>query len=230
MISCGCIISHRCSWITVYVLCYNAQVNLIVIFMTCTCIVMHSLFCYLPNCGLFTSMLYLHGETPLVNCGPRSILNIYITIYCKHCLLYRNKHLFPHYTSNPLLSANQWDWQPHCKLGQSSLVVLYAGSMLLLAPKPRTRLFLASLPKSASNNFQEWFLSPTSRLNLGFILGENILLCSSYLPLGVSQLVLWDITHPSSAQFRPSSSAWSFSGTCSFSLWSPGGRLLLFLP
>jgi hypothetical protein len=54
MISYGWIISHRCSWIMVYVLCCNAQVNLIVIFMTCICIVMHSLFYQLPNCNLFT--------------------------------------------------------------------------------------------------------------------------------------------------------------------------------
>jgi hypothetical protein len=54
MIPCGWIISHRCSWITVYVLCCNAQMNLIMIFMTCTCIVMHSLFSQLPNCNLFT--------------------------------------------------------------------------------------------------------------------------------------------------------------------------------
>jgi hypothetical protein len=80
MISCGWIISHRCSWITVYVLCCNAQVNLIVIFMTCTCIDMHSLFCQLPNCNLFTQhVIYLYGETPLMNCGPWSILlHIYI--------------------------------------------------------------------------------------------------------------------------------------------------------
>jgi hypothetical protein len=59
----------------VYVLCCNAQLNLIVIFMTCTCIVMHSLFCQLPNYNLFTQyVIYLYGETPLVNCGPRSIL------------------------------------------------------------------------------------------------------------------------------------------------------------
>jgi hypothetical protein len=75
MISCGWIISHRCSWITVYVLCCNAQVNLIVIFMTCTCIVMHFLFCQLPNCNLFAQHdIYLYGETPLVYCGPWSIL------------------------------------------------------------------------------------------------------------------------------------------------------------
>jgi hypothetical protein len=75
MISCGWIISHKYSWITVYVLCCNSQVNLIVIFMICTCIAMHSLFCQLPNCNLFTQhVIYLYGETSLVNCGPRSIL------------------------------------------------------------------------------------------------------------------------------------------------------------
>jgi hypothetical protein len=59
----------------VYVLCCTAQVNLIVIFMTCACIAMHSLFCQLPNCNLFSQhVIYLCGETPLVNCGPRSIL------------------------------------------------------------------------------------------------------------------------------------------------------------
>jgi hypothetical protein len=72
-------ISHRCSWIMVYVLYCNAQVNLIVIFMKCTCIVMHSLFCQLPSCNLFTwHVIYLYGETPLVKCGPQSIfLHIY---------------------------------------------------------------------------------------------------------------------------------------------------------
>jgi hypothetical protein len=72
---CGWIISHRCSWIMVYVLFCNTQVNLIVIFMTYTCIVLHSLFCQLANCNLFTQhVIYLYGETPLVNCGPWSIL------------------------------------------------------------------------------------------------------------------------------------------------------------
>jgi hypothetical protein len=39
--------------------------------------------------------------------------------------------------------------------------------------------------KPSSINLQKWFLSPTGRLNLGFILRENLPLCSSYLPLGV---------------------------------------------
>jgi hypothetical protein len=110
-------------------------------------------------------------------------------------LLTTKKYHFPHDTFNPLLSANRWDWQPHCKLGQSILVVLCAGSTLLLAQTPRyQRHLLAPLPKSASNNLRKWFLSPTGRLNLGFILRENLLLYLSYLPLRVPQLVLWDIT------------------------------------
>jgi hypothetical protein len=151
MISCRWIISHRCSWIMVYVLCCNAQVNLIVIFMTCTCIVMHSLFCQLPNCNLFTQhVIYLYEERPLVNCGPRYIYITYIlpstasNVYFPRVLFYftASRYLFPHHTFNHLFLANRWDWQPHCKLGQSILVVLCAGSTLLLAPKqPRARLF-----------------------------------------------------------------------------------------
>jgi hypothetical protein len=83
----------------VYVLCCNAQVNLIVIFMTCTCIAMNSLFCQLPNCNLFTQhVIYLYGETPLAICGPRSIL-LYLYYHLlqalftfrNHCLLYRKQ-------------------------------------------------------------------------------------------------------------------------------------------
>jgi hypothetical protein len=47
---------------------------------------------------------------------------------------------------------------------------------LLLAPKLRTRNFLGvvnefsgAVAKSASNNLRKWFLSPTDRLNFGFI-------------------------------------------------------------
>jgi hypothetical protein len=48
--------------------------------------------------------------------------------------------------------------------------VLCAGSTLQLAQTSRhQRIFLAPLPKSASNNLRKWFLSPTGRLNLGII-------------------------------------------------------------
>jgi hypothetical protein len=148
MISRGWIISHRCSWITVYVLCCNAQMNLIVIFMTCTCIVMHSLFYQLPNCNLFTQhVISLWKDTSselwtLVYSFTFILPSTANTIYFPQALFYftANKHLFPHCMFNPLFSANQWDWQSHCKLGQSILVVLCAGSTLLLAPTPRYQL------------------------------------------------------------------------------------------
>jgi hypothetical protein len=155
MISCGWIISHRCSWIMVYVLCCNIQVNLIVIFMTWTCIVMHSLFCQLPNYNLFTQHVISLWRDTSSELWTSVHYFIFIlpstasTVYFPQALFYftANKYLFPHYTSNPLLSANQWDWQPHCKLRQSSLVVLCVGSTLLLAPKPRTRLFSGAVAK-----------------------------------------------------------------------------------
>ena len=46
--------SHRCCWITVYVSCCNAQLNLIVDTMTCTCIIILLSTCQLPSCNLFT--------------------------------------------------------------------------------------------------------------------------------------------------------------------------------
>jgi hypothetical protein len=42
-----------------------------------------------------------------------------------------------------------------------------------------------AIVKLASINLQKLVLSPTGSINLGFILREDLLLCSSYLPLGV---------------------------------------------
>jgi hypothetical protein len=39
--------------------------------------------------------------------------------------------------------------------------------------------------KLASINLRKLILSPTGSINLGFILWEDLLMCSSYLPLGV---------------------------------------------
>jgi hypothetical protein len=72
------IISHRCSWMAVYVFCCNAQSkshsDLLDI---CTL----SLFYQLPNCNFFypTCVILSYGETPLVNCGPQSNF-LYIAI------------------------------------------------------------------------------------------------------------------------------------------------------
>jgi hypothetical protein len=113
MISCRWIISHRCSWITVYVLCCNAQVNLIVIFMTCTCIVMHSLFCQLPKYNLFTyHVISLWRDTSSELWTPVHSFTFILPstasiVYFLQALFYftANKHLFPYYTSNPVVTS-----------------------------------------------------------------------------------------------------------------------------
>jgi hypothetical protein len=42
-----------------------------------------------------------------------------------------------------------------------------------------------AIAKLASINLRKLVLSPTGSINLGFILREDLLLCSSYIPLGV---------------------------------------------
>jgi hypothetical protein len=142
-------------------------------------------------------MLYLYGETPLVNYGPWSIL-LHLYYHLLQALFTFRKYYFTslqtyisfhivllilcfHQTSeseNLTISWGKVFWLccvqvPHCYW--------------------RRHRAINCLLEPASNNLQKWFLSPTSRLNFGFILRENLLLCSSYLPLGVSQRVLWDI-------------------------------------
>jgi hypothetical protein len=46
--------------------------------------------------------------------------------------------------------------------------------------------FFSAVAKLASINLRKLVLSPTGSINLGFILREDLLMCSSYLPLGVS--------------------------------------------
>ena len=62
-------------WIAVYVLCRNAlsksHSSHHDMYVHCYALSI----CQLPTCNLFTQhAIYLIGETPLVNCGPRSIL------------------------------------------------------------------------------------------------------------------------------------------------------------
>jgi hypothetical protein len=158
MISGGWIISHRYSWITVYVLCCNAQVNLIVI----------------------QHVIYLYGETPLVNCGSRSILlHSFYRLLCTSIIyFFANKYLLPHDTFNPLFTANRWDWQPHCLLEQSTLVVLCAGSTLLLVQSytPDKAPYINCLepsPSQLASTFRSYFFLLLVRLNLGFILRKT---------------------------------------------------------
>jgi hypothetical protein len=55
-----------------------------------------------------------------------------------------------------------------------------------------------AIAKPTSINLQKLVLSPTSSTNLGFILREDLLLCSSYLSLGVPN---WAVIYMPSSNF-----------------------------
>jgi hypothetical protein len=172
--------------------------NLIVIFMTCTCIVMHSLFFQLPNCNLLPNMLYLYGETPLVNCGPRSIvLHLYYHLlqtlftFRKYYFTSRQTNISFH-TIHLILCFQQTSEIDNLTVSWGKVVWLCYVQVPRCCQRRHRAINCLLVP--ASNNLQKWFLSPTRGLNFGFILRKNLLLCSSYLPIRVSQQVLWDIS------------------------------------
>ena len=140
----------------------------------------HALFiCQLPNCNLFTQhAIYLMGETPLVNCGPRSILLHRIQSTAILVLLFSANNHLPHNTVNPLLQqAGEID-NLTVSLGQSTLVVLcrfHVGAGI-----PGVAPHYTPSPTTFT-----WPSSPTGSINLGFLLRENLLLYASHLPLGV---------------------------------------------
>jgi hypothetical protein len=55
-----------------------------------------------------------------------------------------------------------------------------------------------AVAKLASINVQKLVLSPTGSINLGFLLREDLLLCSSYLPVGVPN---WAVIYTPSSNF-----------------------------
>jgi hypothetical protein len=55
-----------------------------------------------------------------------------------------------------------------------------------------------AVAKLTSINLQKLVLSPTGSINHGFILREDLLLCSSYLPLGVPN---WAVIYTPSSNF-----------------------------
>jgi hypothetical protein len=55
-----------------------------------------------------------------------------------------------------------------------------------------------AVAKPVSINLRKLVLSPTGLINLGFILREDLLLCSSYLPLGVPN---WAVIYMPSSNF-----------------------------
>jgi hypothetical protein len=108
-------------------------------------------------------------------------------------------YCFPLDTLIPLFIANRWDWQTHRKLETKYLVVLCAGSALLLAEDAltsyRKRRPCWSVTRLASITF--WSLAFSwIRHTLVSFWGKSLLLYSSYLPLGVPNWTVIYINTP----------------------------------
>jgi hypothetical protein len=202
------IISHRCSWMAVYVSCCNAQSKSHSDPLDISCY-LYSINC--PTVICLPSMCYLsYGETPLVNCGPRSYF-LYIGITCLlylHCLLHSHTIIAFHSIrsflclqqiseiDNLIISWEQNIWLycvqvPRCSWQSKALdEVPYKLSGAVVKLASITFLSLAF----------SWI-----RLNLGFLLRENLLLCSSYLPLGVPNWMVKLHQHRATSDIRISS-------------------------
>jgi hypothetical protein len=144
---------------------------------------MHSLFCQLPNCNLFTQhVIYLYGETPLVNCGPWSILlhilsSTASTIYFLQALfiyllqtniIFHMIHLILCFQQTSEIDNLTASWGKVFLL-RCVQVPRWCWRQSYAPDKTPSTSSLVLLPKSASNNLRKWFLSPTGRLNFGFI-------------------------------------------------------------
>ena len=138
-------------------------------------------------------MCYLYGETPLVNCGPRSFLLILLqssTAALFTFLQFTFSKQFSIHTIRLILCVqqNQWDWQPHWIVGAKYLGCLCADSKLLLTPVVRPAISPSATP-SEETPFSYW------SINLGFVIEGNLAACSSHLALGVHQLRSINLKH-----------------------------------
>ena len=106
MITWRWIISHRCSWMAVYVLCCNAQSSLKGVKMISICMYCFLGVCQLPRCNLFTQhVIYLRRATSSELWIPVLLFTYNLQLFTALCLLSANYYFFPFDTFNPLFSA-----------------------------------------------------------------------------------------------------------------------------
>jgi hypothetical protein len=126
---------------------------------------LHSLFCQLPNCNLFTQhVIYLYGKTPLVNCGPWSILLYSFYRLPLHALFNFSQTTIFYHTIRLILCLQQTSEIDNLTVswGKSTLVVLCAGCTLLLvqsyAPDKAPYINCLELsPSQLASTFGSWF-------------------------------------------------------------------------
>ena len=128
-----------------------------------------SLFCQLPICNLFTQhVIYLLWRDTSSELWTPVLSFTLINHPLQLCLLSAITVLFTLLQTNIsfhtirlilCFQQNRWDWQPHCKLGQSILVVLCAGSTLLLTPVVRPANSQLATPSEVTP-FSYWSIKP----------------------------------------------------------------------
>ena len=128
-----------------------------------------SLFCQLPICNLFTQhVIYLLWRDTSSELWTPVLSFTLINHPLQLCLISAITVLFTLLQTNIsfhtihlilCFQQNRWDWQPHCKLGQSILVVLCAGSTLLLTPVVRPANSQPATPSEATL-FSYWSIKP----------------------------------------------------------------------
>jgi hypothetical protein len=126
-----------------------------------------------------------------VNCEPRSILlHCYYRLpFTRFIYILANYYFLPLDTLNPLFIANREIDNLTVSCGKVLGCVVcrfHVAAGAKLSPR-RGAIYKLSgaVAKLASINLRKLVLSPTGSINLGFILREDLLMCSSYLPLGV---------------------------------------------
>ena len=156
--------------------------------------------CQLPSCNLFTQHVrYLYGETPLVNCGPRSNSFTLIKPQTANCSFFIRCNLILIFHTRRLILCFQQAGEIDnltVSLGQSIVIVLCAG------PRQRRNPWCCAASYFAVDNFLKnrysyWFDKPwfhtegklAARLHQTFILGspnEQVRLASSIFSGAIS--------------------------------------------
>ena len=99
--------------------------------------------CQLPSCNLFTQHVrYLYGETPLVNCGPRSNSFTLIKPQTANCSFFILCNLILIFHTIRLIRCFQQAGEIDnltVSLGQSTLIVLCADSTLVIVLRRASR-------------------------------------------------------------------------------------------
>ena len=113
--------------------------------------------CQLPSCNLFTQHVrYLYGETPLVNCGPRSNSFKLIKPQTANCSFFIRCNLILIFHTRRLILCFQQAGEIDnltVSLGQSTLIVLCAG------PRQRRNPWCCAASYYAVDNLQKRYWS-----------------------------------------------------------------------